>query len=247
MLARIWARIRLVLRRYFVAGVLTFAPIGITVWAIAWIVQRLDNLLLPSLLRAVFPGVEDPPQIPFLGALFTLLVILLFGVIARHLFGWELVRLSERVLTRVPVARNIYGGVKQLFEAIFLTERGASFRRVVLVEYPRRGAWALGFTTGPASSVLQTVSEEELVNVFVPTTPNPTSGFYLLVPEHDLYPLDVSVEQAFKLVMSAGLVNPDAPPRALRGDRDPRAAPDGGLTPGPIPTPASTVREPGAG
>jgi len=216
-LARIWARIRFILRRYFVAGILTFAPIGITIWAIAWIVQRLDSLLLPGLLRFAFPGVEEPPQIPFLGAIFTLLVILLFGVIARHLFGWELVRLSERVLSRVPVARNIYGGVKQLFEAIFLTERGASFRRVVLVEYPRRGAWALGFTTGPASQVLQSVSEEDLVNVFVPTTPNPTSGFYLVVPERDLHPLDVSVEQAFKLVMSAGLVDPHAPARDLRG------------------------------
>lgn len=221
MLARLWARIRLILRRYFVAGILTFAPIGITLWAIAWIVQKLDNLLLPRLLALVFPGAGEPPQIPLLGALFTLLVILLFGVIARHLFGWELVRLSERILGRVPVARNIYGAVKQLFEAIFLGERGASFRRVVLVEYPRRDAWAIAFTTGPASATLARATREPMVNVFVPTTPNPTSGFYLLVPERDLRVLDITVEQAFKLIMSAGLVGPEL---ARREEKAPGAA-----------------------
>jgi uncharacterized membrane protein len=235
-LASLWARIRLILRRYFVAGILTFAPIGITLWAIAWIVQKLDNLLLPRLLGVVFPGADQPPQIPFLGALFTLLVILLFGVIARHLFGWELVRLSERVLSRVPVARNIYGGVKQLFEAIFIGERGPGFRRVVLVEYPRREAWAIGFTTGPAGPTLQRAAKEPMVNVFVPTTPNPTSGFYLLVPERDLRELDITVEQAFKLVMSAGLVGPDlaAPPRRVdEGETAaPALAPPGAPEPG---------------
>ncbi len=231
MIAGIWSRIRTVLRRYFVAGILAFAPIGITVWAIAWIIQRLDNLLLPGLLRLLFPGVQEPPSIPFVGALFTLLVILLFGVIARHLFGWELVRLWERVLSRVPVARNIYAAVKQLFEAIFLTDSGASFRRVVLVEYPRRGVWAIAFTTGVARGIVQDRTPQTMVNVFVPTTPNPTSGFYLLVPEDDLMAIDITVEQAFKLVMSAGLVTPEdlrrreaAAPTPVPA---PRAAPEG--------------------
>jgi len=231
-------RFRRALRRYFVAGILAFAPIGITVWAIAWIIQRLDNLLLPRLLRLLFPGVANPPSIPLLGALFTLLVILLFGVIARHLFGWELVRLSERVLRRVPVARNIYGGVKQLFEAIFITESGASFRRVVLVEYPRREAWAIAFTTGPSSDTLQDSLDRKLVNVFVPTTPNPTSGFYLLVPEQDLVDVDLTVEQAFKLVMSAGLVTPEHP----AGEPVPAPEVERG---GPL-TPAKPATEPGA-
>jgi len=208
-IGRIWARIRRVIGRYLVAGILAFAPIGITFWAIAWIIQRLDNLLLPRVLKLVFPGVQEPPSIPFVGALFTLVVILLFGVVARHLFGWELVRLSERVLTRVPVARNIYAAVKQLFEAIFASSgTGASFRRVVMVEYPRRGVWAIAFTTGPARGIVQEHIPESMVNVFVPTTPNPTSGFYLLVPEQDLKSIDITVEQAFKLVMSAGLVSP---------------------------------------
>jgi uncharacterized membrane protein len=159
-------------------------------------------------------------------------VILLFGVIARHLFGWELVRLWERVLSRVPVARNIYAAVKQLFEAIF-SDKGANFRRVVLIEYPRRGIWAIAFTTGPARGIVQDRTPDDMVNVFVPTTPNPTSGFYLLVPEADLIPIDVTVEQAFKLVMSAGLVSPgDAASRGAGGEARPlppvaRPAPEG--------------------
>jgi uncharacterized membrane protein len=166
-------RIRRSVGRYFVAGVLTFAPIGITIWAIAWIIQRLDNLLLPRLLRLRFPNLEAPPNLPLVGPLFTLFVILLFGV--------------------------------------------TNFRRVVLIEYPRKGVHALAFTTGPARGPFGPVGVPDLVNVFVPTTPNPTSGFYLLVPEEDLTPLNITVEQAFKLVMSAGLVAPeDSPPSEAR-------------------------------
>jgi uncharacterized membrane protein len=201
--------IRRFLGRYLVAGVLTFAPIGITVWAIAWIIQWLDNLLLPRVLRLVFPGWENPPNLPFVGAIFTLFVILLFGVVARHLFGREIVRLWERLLSRVPVARNIYAAIKQLLDAIFVSGSQSNFRRVVLVEYPRKGVYALAFTTGPARGPAASALAPDLVNLFVPTTPNPTSGFYLLVPEKDLTPLDITVEQAFKLVMSAGLVAPE--------------------------------------
>lgn len=209
MARRILAAIREALRRYFVAGLLVFAPIGITIWATAWIIQRLDNLLLPAVLRLVLPGIEDPPRLPFVGALFTLLVIILLGVVARHLFGGELVRAWERLLSRVPVARNIYGGVKQLFEAIFLSDQRSRFNRVVLVEYPRKGIFALAFTTGPARGPVQDATEKFMINCFLPTTPNPTSGFYLLVPEDEVYDVALTVEEAFKLVMSAGLVAPE--------------------------------------
>lgn len=225
MLNRIWNQARMIVRRYFVAGILAFAPIGITIWAISWIVQRLDALMLPRVMRFFFPGVSTPDTIPFIGALFTLLVILLFGVIARHLFGWEFVRLTERALARVPVARNIYTAVKQLFEAIFRSETHDAFRRVVVIEYPRKGIWAIAFTTGPAAPILQEGSAESLVNVFLPTTPNPTSGFYLLVPEGELRAVDVTVEQAFKLIMSAGLVTPD------EGDPVPAEIPAAAIAP----------------
>ena len=209
MFSRWMARIRRSLGGYFVAGVLTFAPIGITIWAIAWIIQRLDSLLLPRVLHLLFPDLETTPaDIPFVGAIFTLFVILLFGVVARHLFGREIVRLWERLLSRVPIARNIYAAVKQLLDAIFVSGSQTNFRRVVLVEYPRRGVYAIAFTTGPARGPVAKLEAPDLVNVFVPTTPNPTSGFYLLVPEEDLTVLGITVEQAFKLVMSAGLVAP---------------------------------------
>ncbi len=228
MLSRLWSSFVKVLRRYFAAGVLTFAPIGITVWAISWIVQRLDNLLLPRVLKLAFPGVQDPPSIPFLGAVFTLVVILLFGVVARHLFGWELVRLWERLLSRVPVARNIYAAVKQLFEAIFREDSGASFSRVAVIEYPRKGLFALAFVTGPVRGLRAEGLPGNLINIFVPTTPNPTSGFYLLVPEADLIPIEMTVEEAFKLVMSAGLVMP--------GSREARVVPASPDTPAAPPT-----------
>ena len=209
---RLLARVREILGRYFVAGVLAFAPIGVTIWAIGWIIQRLDSLLLPRVIELLFPNLEDPPSLPFVGALFTVLVILLFGVIARHFFGWELVRFWERQLGRVPIARSIYGAVKQLLEAIFSSSSQQSFNRVVMLEYPRKGLYALAFTTGPARGIVQDVTEEQMINCFVPTTPNPTSGFYLLVPETELTALDLSVEDAFKLVMSAGLVSPPSEP-----------------------------------
>jgi uncharacterized membrane protein len=204
------------IRRYFVAGLVAFAPIVITFWAIAWIIQRLDNLLLPRVLAWVVPGLEEAPKLPpLVGALFTFVVILLAGVFVRHFFGHELVRQGERLLSRVPVARGIYGGVKQLLEAIFTSSASATqFNRVVLLEYPRRGLWALAFVTGVARGPVQrALADQSTVNCFVPTTPNPTSGFYLVVAEEDIREVDLSVEDAFKVIMSAGLVAPEGVPR----------------------------------
>ncbi|MCP5041505.1 MAG: DUF502 domain-containing protein [bacterium] len=211
LLRRAWHGLWSATRRYFLAGLVAFAPIGITLWATAWIVRQLDNMLLPPVVNWLFPGAEQPVELPpLVGALFTFLVILLAGVIVRHFFGHELVRGWERLLGRVPVARSIYAGVKQLFEAIVAGGRTTSFNTVVLVEYPRKGLWALAFTTGESGGPLQDAfPERQMVNCFVPTTPNPTSGFYLLVPEDDIREVDLSVEDAFKVIMSAGLVTPE--------------------------------------
>jgi uncharacterized membrane protein len=207
----IWRVVADATRRYFVAGLLAFAPIGITFWAIAWIVQRLDNLLLPRVVSWFFPAMEQPIELPpLVGALFTFVVILMSGVVVRHFFGNELVRVWERMLSRVPVARSIYGGVKQLFEAIVAGGRTSSFNTVVLIEYPRKGIWALAFTTGEVSGpMLDAFPDQQMINCFVPTTPNPTSGFYLVIPKVEIREIDLSVEEAFKVIMSAGLVTPD--------------------------------------
>jgi uncharacterized membrane protein len=212
LISRIWKATREAVRRYFVAGMLAFAPIGITVWAIAWIVGSLDALLLPKLIDLFFPNADTPPDLPpLVGALFTFLVILLSGVIVRHFFGHEIVKLSERILARVPVASSIYAGVKQLFEAILSTSTAqSSFSRVVVIEYPRKGIYGLAFVTGTVRGQLAKKFEgRTMLNCFVPTTPNPTSGFYLLVPVEDVIDVDLSVEEAFKVIMSAGLVTPD--------------------------------------
>jgi len=208
MIRRIWQWLAEATRRYFVAGVVFFAPIGVTIWAIASIIVWLDNLILPHLLKFLIPGIDEPVRLPVLGMLFTFFVIILLGVIARHLLGHEFVKVWERLLSRVPIARSIYSGVKQLFEAIFTAGPRTQFNRVVLVEYPRRGVYALAFTTGAARGVVQDITDKRMINCFLPPTPNPTSGFYLLIPEDEVVEANMTVEDAFKLVMSAGLVTP---------------------------------------
>jgi uncharacterized membrane protein len=199
-------------RRYFATGLLAFAPLAITIWAILWIVTRLDNLLLPKVLDIVVPGLETPPQAPpLVGAIFTFGVILASGVFVRHFFGAQLVRLSERLLARVPVARSIYAAVKQLVEAIFRTNSASTFNRVVIIEYPRKGVFALAFTTGDTEGpAVDALPGHDLVNCFVPTTPNPTSGFYLMLDRSEVRDIQISVEEAFKVIMSAGLVTPSS-------------------------------------
>lgn len=218
---RILLLIREATRRYFVAGVLFFAPIGITLWAIGSIIVWLDNLILPAFLKLIFPDLEEPPSLPVVGMLFTFFVIILLGVIARHFLGGEFQRVWERLLSQVPVARSIYGGVKQLLEAIFTTDQSSRFNRVVMLEYPRRGMYALAFVTGPAWGEMQEVDNAKMINCFLPTTPNPTSGFYLIVPENEITNLDLSVEDAFKVVMSAGLVTPSTLATAMRATPKP--------------------------
>ncbi len=210
---RAWNTIFELTRRYFLAGLVALAPLVVTLAALAWIVRTLDNLLLPRVIDWFVPGLEAPPQAPpFVGAIFTFAVILLAGVIVRHFFGNELVRIWERALVNVPVARSIYAGVKQLFDAIITTSKTQSnFNRVVLVEYPRKGMYGLAFVTGRVRGpVADAFPGHAMLNCFIPTTPNPTSGFYLVVPETDVLEIDLSVEDAFKVIMSAGLVTPDA-------------------------------------
>lgn len=212
---RVLHAFREALRRYFVAGLLAFAPIAITLWAIAWIVERLDNLLLPTVLEWTIPSLEGSPDLPpLVGALFTFVVILLAGVVVRHLFGNRLVRAWEAALARVPVARSIYAAVKQLVEALFRSsETAKGFNQVVLLEYPRKGLYALAFTTGDAHGpVADATGDDDLLNIFVPTTPNPTSGVYIIAKRSDVRAVNITVEEAFKVVMSAGIVTPESGP-----------------------------------
>jgi uncharacterized membrane protein len=194
------------IRAFFFSGVLVTAPLLLTLYLIWSTVVALDTfltgLLPPIPYLSVFPG-----QVPGLGLILAACVFTLIGWMTKGLFGKWIVGISERLVHKMPVIRSLYKTLKQIFEALFEHNK-SSFRQVVMLEYPRSGIWAVGFTTGPAPDMIQGTSPDELVNVFIPTTPNPTSGFLLFVPSKDLRLLPISVEEGIKLVVSIGLVGP---------------------------------------
>jgi uncharacterized membrane protein len=202
-------RLQVFLRRNFLAGLLTILPLVITIRIIGWLIDILEwgIQLLPG---AINPTNLLPFYIPGLGALLTLGIIVLLGVVVSHALSQRFTNLANAILLRIPVFRGIYSAVKRLVEALLQPQKG-NFRRVVLIEYPRLGMYVIGLTTGVTEGEVQERTAARLVNVFVPTTPNPTSGYYVLVPEEDIIALTMSVEEAFKLVMSGGIVTPDTP------------------------------------
>ncbi len=198
--------VRAGLKRLFLTGLLVVVPLYFTYYIISVLVNSMDRLL--SFLPTRFhPDTYLPFHVPGLGVIFTIVLIFLAGIFATNFFGKRLVELWEGALTRIPFIRTVYSASKQLMEAFFVTNR-EGFRRVVLVEYPRKGVYVLGFVTGVTGGEVQRATPERLLNIFLPTTPNPTSGFYILVPEKDTIPLKMSVEDAFKLIISGGMVAP---------------------------------------
>jgi uncharacterized membrane protein len=145
--------------------------------------------------------------IPGLGLILVVIIILVVGILTRNFIGRKIVRFGENIVNRIPFVRSLYMGVKQLVEAFFIQKNDA-FKRVALLEYPRRGAYVLGFITGESKGEVQIKTDKKMINVFVPTTPNPTSGFYILIPEDDLIILNMTVEDAFKLIISGGIFSP---------------------------------------
>jgi uncharacterized membrane protein len=199
----VWER----LRRDFVAGLLVFIPVGFTILGVLWIVEQLDKLVLPKIFD--FLGFEAG-QIPFLGVIATLAVILLAGALTRSFVGRAVLRLWERLVDRIPIARSMYGILKQTTEALFGSgASGRNFRRVVLIEYPRRGIYTYAFVTGRVKKPIPGLPEG-LVKIFVPSTPNPTTGYFLILPESETVDTGLTVEEAFKLIISAGIASEDA-------------------------------------
>ncbi|MEW8508501.1 MAG: DUF502 domain-containing protein [Candidatus Thiodiazotropha sp.] len=194
------------LRRYLVAGLLVWLPLGATYLVINLLVGWMDNslLLLPEAYR---PDNLFGFHIPGLGVLLSLLILLLTGLVAANLFGRKLVSMWERLLARIPLVRSVYSAVKQMVETMF-ADKGRSFRKVVLVEFPRRGLWTLAFLTSEESGAVQQATGREVVNVYVPTTPNPTGGYFVLVPKEDVRELEMSVDDGLKMLLSMGTINP---------------------------------------
>lgn len=194
-------------RAYFFAGVLVTAPIAITIY-LAWIfVNLVDNQVTRLIPTKYNPETYLPFATPGLGVLTVVLVLVFIGWIAASFLGRFFHKTIDRFLVQLPVIRNIYGTVKQIFETV-LAQRSNAFREAVLVEYPRRGIWAIGFITGRTEGEVQNLTEQETVNIFLPTTPNPTSGFLLFLPKRDVVPLSMTVEEAIKMVISGGIVTP---------------------------------------
>ncbi len=204
------------MRAYFFAGILVTAPISITLY-LAWLlVNFVDNRVTPLIPVKYNPETYLPFALPGLGLVVLFLALTLIGALTAGFLGRFFIRLSERMLGRMPVVRSVYNAVKQILETV-LAQQSNAFREAVLVEYPRRGIWAIAFITGNTEGEVQNLTEEETINIFLPTTPNPTSGFLLFVPKADIIHLDMSVEEAIKMVISGGIVTPpDRRPDALR-------------------------------
>jgi len=199
------------LRGYFIAGVLVTAPLGFTVF-LAWaVVTFIDKSVTPLIPVKYNPETYLPFSLPGLGLVVLMIALTFIGALTTGLLGRWLLSTGESILNRMPVVRSVYSATKQIFETV-LTQQSTAFREAVLVEYPRRGIWTIGFITGLTRGEVQNLIDEETVNIFLPTTPNPTSGFLLFVPRTDIVHLDMSAEVAFKLVISGGIVTPPAQP-----------------------------------
>lgn len=211
------------LRNYFFAGVLVTAPIAITIW-IGWgLVSWIDDQVIPFIPARWNPETYLPFSVPGLGVLVAIFILVVIGFLTAGLVGRNLVGLGERLLDRMPVIRGVYAAVKQVIETV-LKEQSKAFRQVILIQYPRKESWAIGFVTGETEGQIQSGTPEDVVNVFLPTTPNPTSGFLLFVPHDEIQNLSMTVEEGIKMVVSGGIVTPpagNAEEGAEEGDRGP--------------------------
>ena len=230
--------LRVRLRRYLIAGLVLWVPILVTVLVVRFILELMDNvlLLMPPALR---PETLFGVHVPGIGALVALVLLLLTGVLVSNMIGRSLVRLWEDLLNRIPFVRAIYSGVKS-FSSTLLSSSSKSFKKVLLIEYPRRGIWTIAFQTAAEVPWLRSLGSEPQVCVFVPTTPNPTGGFMLLLPRSQVIELDMSIDEAMKLVVTLGVVVPDAP---VHGTAPSGEGAGGGtaLSTQPMPTAAPVV------
>jgi uncharacterized membrane protein len=202
------------MKKYFIAGMLVWAPLAITIWVMTWGLSVLDGVfgsvmtalmaILPSALK---PALQSFRDLPGVGILIVLVIILATGVFAANFVGQWWIKLWDQIITHIPIVKSIYSSVKQVSGTLF-SSKGNAFRKAVLIPYPRNGSWTIAFVTGtPADEVAAKLGSEH-VNVFLPTTPNPTSGFFMIVPRADVIELEMGVEEALKHIVSMGSVPP---------------------------------------
>ena len=201
-------------KRYLIAGLLVWIPLAITFWVLDLIVTTMDQtlLLLPTSWR---PDALLPFHIPGIGLLLSLLIVLATGVLAANIIGERLLRWWHGLLNRIPIVRSIYSSVKQISDTLLAT-RGQSFRKVVMIEFPQQGQWTLGFVVGSPGATIAAATAPDAITVYVPTAPNPTSGYVLVVRPDDVREVDISVDDALKFHISLGVVSPRENARTQR-------------------------------
>jgi len=194
------------MKKYLITGLLVWIPLAITIWVLEAIVTTMDRtlLLLP-------PYLQPKVYIPGLGVVLTVLVVVLTGLFVSNFLGQKMLAVWEGILRRIPVVNSIYGGVKQVSDTLF-SPGGQAFRKALLVQYPRAGSWTIAFMTGQPGGDIGNHLSGDYVSVYVPTTPNPTSGFFLMMPRADVIELDMTVDEALKYVISMGVVAPPSRP-----------------------------------
>ena len=202
------------IRTYFLTGLVVAGPVAVTLWLIWWFVTWVDGLVRPFIPGAYRPETYLPVRIPGLGLIIAFVALTLLGFLTANLIGRKLVDFGEGILSRMPIVRPIYRTAKQIFETLF-SKSESSFRRVGLVEFPSPGMWSLVFLTqSPTEQIAGRLPASEYVSAFMPCTPNPTTGFFFYVPKGDVNELDITVEQAMTVIMSAGIVQPTTAPPA---------------------------------
>ncbi|ANQ86396.1 DUF502 domain-containing protein [Azoarcus olearius] len=194
------------MKKYFITGLLIWIPLAITFMVLAWIINTLDQILL-WLPNGMQPQSVFGINIPGIGVLLSILILLVTGLIAANVLGQKLVQMWEAILARIPVVKSIYYSVKQVSDTLF-SSSGQAFRKALLVQYPRQGSWTIAFLTGKPGGDAAHHLQGDYVSVYVPTTPNPTSGFFLMMPSADVIELDMSVDEALKYIISMGVVAP---------------------------------------
>jgi len=205
------------IKKIFLTGIAAIIPLGLTIYILLFIIGIMNKLV--KIIPARFhPDNLLPFHVPGLDLIIAAVFIFIVGLIVKSYVGNKMVALGEDMVSRIPLVNGIYKAIKKLVDAIF-SEQNNSFKQVVLIEYPRKGLYSVAFVTGESRGEVQWKTEQKCINLFVPTTPNPTSGFYIMVPESDVINLDMTVEEAFRLIISGGIISPEDMPDN-NGDKD---------------------------
>ena len=194
------------LRNYFISGLLFWIPLALSVLVIKFFLEVVNNIVPARFLPESLLNLDT--NIPGSGIVLVVLIILITGALVTNILGRKIVEFWERILNKIPGFRNIYNALKKISSTVLNTS-SESFRKAFLIQYPSKGIWVIAFQSGDYKGEVENIIGEDVINLFVPTTPNPTSGFFVMMPKKDAYELNMSVEEAFKLVISAGVVTPE--------------------------------------